>query len=171
MSGEKPIYHWKKRDKILYFLSLIPFAIAFIGGLVIMYPICIYMSFLWILIYFALIIFQAGCCISCPYRGKYCPAILGIYFSNVLSKFLYSDFEYEENQFKQNAIWSEITIVVFILYPVYWLFISNWFYVLIYFALIFLHFILFMPTQCRRCSFNCLCPGGKIINKIFPSGI
>ena len=166
MSGDQPIYKWKKRDKVLYFLSLIPFLLAFIGSIVIMYPICIYMVLLWILIYFALNIFQAGCCISCPYRGRYCPAILGIYLANLLSEFLYTDFEYEEKSFKQNALWAEITLAVFILYPVYWLFISNWIYVIIYFVLLLIHFLLFMPVQCRKCSFNCRCPGGKMVKKI-----
>jgi len=146
----------------MYFLSLIPFALALIGGLVIMYPICPYMSLVWLLIYFALNIFQAACCVACPYRGRYCPAIFGVHIGNRLSQFLYRDYEYEESFFNTNARWAEITLVVFLLYPLYWLYITTWYFVPLYLGLILLHLVLFMPYQCRKCSFSEQCPGGRM---------
>ena len=158
---EQNPYNWTKKDKWLYALSLIPVFIMFFLGFKVMVPICIYMFIIWILIYIIVNIFQAACCIGCPYKGKYCPPIFGIYMSNILSDYLYRDFESEPDFFKKNAKGGEISLLIFLLYPTYWLFITDWTYLLLYLSMIILHLVIFMPIQCRKCSYNKICPGGK----------
>lgn len=160
---EQDFHKWTKNDKWRYGVSLIPFAILFIGSIIIMSPICIYMSILWVLIYLVVNIFQATCCIGCPYRGQYCPAIFGVYLSNYLSALLYRDEIFDLKLFKQNAIWAEISLITFLIYPVYWLYQANWHYVVAYFGLILLHILLFMPLQCRKCGYRHVCPGGRFM--------
>ena len=165
MDNKTP-YHWKLKDKWLYALSLIPFVAMLILGLVIMTPICFYMSTVWILIYIVVNIFQAGCCVGCPYRGKYCPAFCGVFLGNMISSYIYSDYDFDEKFFKRNALWGEISLSIFILYPVYWLFISSWYLPLIYIGLFLLHVVLFLPSQCSKCSYNEVCPGGRFLSKV-----
>jgi len=158
-------YHWSSRDKWLYAISLIPFSILFFGVIYLLAGICIYMSVLWLLIYLVLNIVQGYCCIACPYKGKYCPAIFGVYLGNIISGFLYSEYEFDQKLFKLNARWAEFVLAIFILYPLYWLYTIDWYYVLIYIGLMVLHIVLFIPTQCSKCSFNDLCPGGVCYSK------
>jgi len=139
-------------------------------GIYVMTPICIYMSIIWLLIYFILNIFQAGCCVGCPNRGSYCPPIFGIYLSNILSEFLYKDFENDSVFIRKNAKGGELTLYIFLLYPTYWLFQENWIFLLIYLLMILLHLIIFMPTQCKKCSYNKTCPGGKTYFRFFCKG-
>ena len=154
-------YHWTAKDKSLYALSMIPFIALFVGTLYILSGYPVFIAAGWIILYLIVNVFQAGCCVGCPYRGKYCPAFVGVYLGNLLSGIIYKNREYDAKFFERNAAGGEITLTLFFLFPLYWLFISNWGYVPIYLGLVVLHIILFMPTQCPKCSYNETCPGGK----------
>jgi len=121
----------------------------------------LYIPMVWIFLYLIVNVFQAGCCVGCPYRGKYCPAFCGVYFGNMLSGVLYKNRQFDLKFYKKNASGGEIALTLFLLFPLYWIFLSNWYYILIYFALFAVHILLFMPNQCKKCSFNIICPGGK----------
>jgi len=158
---EKQTYNWTPKDKLRYFLSMIPVLVMIFGTSYIMLEFSIFLTVLWLIIYLVINIFQAACCIGCPYRGNYCPAFFGVYLGNKLSSFLYRDYEFDPKQFKQNALGGEISLAIFLIYPLYWLFITNWLYLLIYLGLVVLHIVIFLPTQCKHCSYSDTCPGGQ----------
>jgi hypothetical protein len=158
---DKQVYRWSKTDKLRYLLSMIPVVLMFIGTSYILWQFTIYMTILWWLIYVVLNLFQAACCIGCPYRGSYCPAFFGVYLGNKLSHALYKEEKFDLKKFRSNALGGEITLAVFLIYPLHWLFIYQWYYPLIYLLLIILHLVIFAPTQCKKCSYNETCPGGK----------
>ena len=158
---EQEYYKWTKKDQWLYFISLIPFVILFAGTLYVLRDYSILISILWIFLYLLVNIFQAGCCIGCPYRGKYCPAFCGVYLGNLLSGILYKNRQFDSKFYEKNAAGGEITLIVFLILPLYWIFLSHWYYMLIYLTLIITHIVLFMPIQCSKCSYNKTCPGGK----------
>jgi hypothetical protein len=166
-------YKWTIKDKCLYTISLIPFVLMVISTLYVLHPFSVYISLVWILLFFIINLFQAGCCIGCPYRGKYCPAFCGVYLGNILSSIIYKNRKFEVNFFKSNAKAGETTLILFILFPMYWIILVNWYYVIIYIGLIVTHVLLFMPSQCSKCDYSTICPGGKayqgyckLINKI-----
>jgi hypothetical protein len=154
-------YQWTKQDKWLYALSMIPFLVIFIGTSYLLATYSIYLMLILWGLYILTNFFQAGCCVGCPYRGKYCPALCGVYLGNFLSTLLYKDREFDEKFFKRNATAGEIMVVVLALYPLYWVFKTHWILVPIYVALLATHFLIFMSTQCGKCSYNTTCPGGK----------
>ena len=77
-------YEWTKRDKWLYALSMIPFLIVFVGTAYLLATYSIYLAIILVVLYVITNIFQAGCCVGCPYRGRYCPALFGVYLGNLL---------------------------------------------------------------------------------------
>lgn len=154
-------YKWTSKDKRMYVLSMIPFVVMSIGTLYILGKYSIVVPFIWILIYVIVNLFQAGCCIGCPYRGKYCPAFCGVYLGNFLSGMIYNSREFNSSFFQKNATGGEIALIIFILFPLYWIFSLSWYLVLIYIGLIFMHMLLFMSKQCPKCSYNKVCPGGR----------
>lgn len=154
-------YQWTKKDKWLYALSMIPFLVVFIGTLYLLTTYSIYLMFLFLGLYILTNFFQAGCCVGCPYRGKYCPALCGVYLGNFLSTILYKDREFDEKFFHRNATAGETMVIVLALFPLYWVFKTHWLLVPIYLALLAAHFLIFMSTQCGKCSYNTTCPGGK----------
>lgn len=158
---EQEYYHWTKKDIWLYGISIIPFVLMLAGTLYLLRNYSVFISVVWILIYLIVNIFQAGCCVGCPYRGRYCPAFCGVYFGNILSGILYKKRPFDPEFYKKNATGGEITLTIFFLFPLYWIFLVNWYYVLIYLGLVVTHIILFMPLQCPKCSYNKTCPGGK----------
>lgn len=158
---EQENYKWIRKDKWLYIFSMIPFLAMLVGTFYLLFNYSIYISIIWIFLYLVVNVFQAGCCVGCPYRGKYCPAFCGVYFGNLLSSFLYKNREFDPKFYENNASAGEITLVLFLIFPFYWIFLSGWYFILIYIALIIFHILLFMPNQCNKCSYNTICPGGK----------
>ncbi len=154
-------YSWTRIDKWWYFISMIPFALMFVGTFYLLVNYSIYLSVIWVVLYIIVNIFQAGCCVGCPYRGKYCPAFCGVYLGNLLSGILYKDRQFDAKFYENNAAGGEISLVVFLIFPIYWIFRSGWYFIPIYVVLVVAHVFLFMPKQCAKCSYNTTCPGGK----------
>lgn len=160
MTENGKAYQWTSRDKWLYWLSMVPFLVVFIGALLLLSTYSVWLSFTMMAFYLITCVFQAGCCIGCPYRGKYCPALFGIYFGNVLSTILYPKRDFDQKFFDRNATAGEIMVLVMILLPIYWVVKTSWWLLAVYLLLIAAHLVLFMPTQCEKCSYNETCPGG-----------
>ncbi|TFG49688.1 MAG: hypothetical protein E4H33_01725 [Anaerolineales bacterium] len=154
------IYKWTVKDKWLYWLSMVPFLVLFIGTVLLLGTYSPWLSVLLVIFYLLANLFQAGCCIGCPYRGKYCPAFFGVYLGNVLSGILYPNREFDQKYFDRNAAAGEILVLVVGLFPIYWVIKTAWYLLPIYLLLIAAHLVLFMPTQCEKCSYNETCPGG-----------
>ena len=153
-------YQWTPRDKWLYALSMVPFLVVFIGAALLLSTYSIWLTVVLIVLYLITNIFQAGCCIGCPYRGKYCPALMGVYLGNLLSSILYPKREFDQEFFDRNASAAEVMVLVVGLFPIYWVYKTGWYLVPVYLMLILAHLVTFMPTQCEKCSYNETCPGG-----------
>ncbi len=160
MAEEQGAYQWTSRDKYLYWLSMVPFLVVFIGALLLLTTYSAWLSVALMVFYLLTCVFQAGCCIGCPYRGKYCPALFGIYLGNLLSTLLYPNREFDQKFFDRNAAAGEIMVLVLALFPIYWVVKTSWWLLPVYLLLIAAHLVLFMPTQCEKCSYNETCPGG-----------
>jgi hypothetical protein len=160
------MYQWSKRDKFLYSAILIPFLVAFIGAAYLLATVSIYLTVIFLLLYVIANFFQAGCCIGCPYRGKFCPAVFGMYLANFLSATIYRKREFEPRFFKVNATLTEISVIIALLFPVYWLLSLNWYYLVVFLSLIVVHIVLFYPIICPKCSYNDTCPGGQVVHKL-----
>ena len=154
-------YQWTGKDKLLYTLSMIPFLIVFFGTMYLLSTYSIYLAIISVGLYILVNLFQAGCCIGCPYRGKYCPAFCGVYLGNFLSGILYKDRQFDKRFFERNATAGEITLLIWFIFPLFWVFQTGWYLVLVYLILSALHVILFVPTQCSKCGYNTTCPGGQ----------
>lgn len=162
----KDAYHWTAKDKWKYAMSLIPFLIAVIGAAYLLGTTSVFLPLIFIGLYLLGNIFQAGACTGCPYRGKYCPPVFGVYLGNFLSTILYKNKEFDIKFIGIQAKIAEVVIYGTFLFPIYWLFSIDWYYPVIYIMLLALHLILFMPNQCEKCSYNKICPGGIIWRKI-----
>jgi hypothetical protein len=160
------MYQWSKRDKFLYSAILIPFLAAFIGASYLLATVSIYLTVIFLLLYVIANFFQAGCCIGCPYRGKFCPAVFGMYLANFLSTTIYKKRNFEPRFFKVNATLTEISVIIALLFPVYWLLSLNWYYLVAFLSLIVVHIVLFYPIICPKCGYNDTCPGGQVVHKL-----
>ncbi len=154
-------YEWASRDKLLYLVSLVPLLGALATAIYVLAAAAVYLVVIFVVLYLAVNIFQAGCCVGCPYRGRYCPALFGIYLSNVISARLYRNRSYDPRFFKLNETLAEIALFLVLAVPVYWLALEGWYYVVGFFGLVVLHEALFFPTQCTKCSYHDTCPGGR----------
>jgi hypothetical protein len=154
-------HEWTAKDKWLYALAMIPFLVVFAGTAYLLSTYSVWLAIILIALYLVTNVFQAGCCVGCPYRGKYCPALCGVYLGNLLSGILYKDRPFDEAFFNRNAKAGETMLLILIVFPLYWVFQTAWYLVPVYLLLIGLHFALFMPTQCEKCGYQSTCPGGQ----------
>ena len=128
MTNHKCRYQWTSKDRHFYFLSLILFLIPFVGAAHVLANVSIYLLLTFIGLYILVNIFQAGACVGCPYRGKFCPAIFGVYFSNVISSIIYKNRTFEQRFFNMNANLASITCIIALSFPIYWLALSGWYF-------------------------------------------
>ena len=119
---EQKVYKWTNKDKWLYILSMIPFAMVFVGTAYLLATYSIYLLIIFMVLYIITNVFQAGCCVGCPYQGKYCPALCGVYLGNLLSSILYKNRQFDLKFFKLNATAGETMVLILVLYPLYWVF-------------------------------------------------
>lgn len=157
---EQHVHDWTSRNRWMYFISMIPFVAVFPGTAWLLAQYSITVMLIFIGLYLLANIFQAGACVGCPYRGRYCPAIFGVYLGNILSATMYRKREFEPKFFRVNANAAEIMVFVVMGFPVYWLYLAGWPWLGLYVALLVLHVVIFMPSQCSYCSYNETCPGG-----------
>ncbi|WP_455277167.1 hypothetical protein [[Eubacterium] cellulosolvens] len=166
MSKKKKIYQWSKKDKFLYLIALIPFLTAIVLASYFLSTVSFYLVIIFISFYIILNVFQACFCIGCPYRGRYCPSAFGVYLGNIFSSTFYKKKIFDLKFFKCNANLTTISLIIFLSFPVYWLTLINWQHLAIYLALIIAHIFLFFPTMCPKCSYNDICTGGQIAQKL-----
>ena len=166
MSRNAGCYQWTGRDKCYYFLSLIPFVIGFAVAGYILATFSIYLLLIFLGFYVVANIFQAGACVGCPYRGKFCTAIFGVYLGNLISSSVYKKRSFEQRFFNINAEIASVAAVITLLLPTYWLFIYGWYYLISYFVLTITHIFLFYRLFCPKCSYSDTCPGGRTVHKL-----
>jgi hypothetical protein len=154
-------YEWTERDKWVYLLVLTPFLVAFVGAAVLMATISIHWAITLIALYLLGNFFQAGCCIGCPYRGRYCPALFGIFFANRLSARIYGNRDHDERFFNRNAVLAAAVVVVIGVLCVSLLFTIHWAYAVAFLSLSTAHVVVFFRAICPKCGFNETCPGGR----------
>lgn len=160
-------YEWSDQDKLLYVLALIPFLVAFVGAAYLLGSISIYLILVLLGLYLLANLFQAGCCVGCPYQGRYCPAIFGVYLANWLSTRIYAHRQHDSRFFHTNATLAEITLVVMIAFAGLWLATLSWWFVIALLLLLATHMLLFLTLICPKCSYTDTCPAGKTACKLF----
>lgn len=161
MAQHCPAHEWTRRDKLTYLLALTPFLVAFVGALALVATISVYWTIALIALHMLGSVFQAGCCVGCPYRGRYCPALFGIYLANVFSARIYQDRQYDEKFFKRNAALAETVVVVIGILCSVLLFTIHWTLAVAFLALSAIHLYLFFGRICPKCGYNETCPAGR----------
>jgi len=159
-------YEWTRRDKLTYLLALTPFLVAFVGALALIATISVYWTIALIALHLLGSVFQAGCCIGCPYRGRYCPAVFGIFLANVFSARIYKDREYDQKFFKRNAALAETSVAIIAILCCVLLFTIHWTLAAVFLALGTIHVYLFFRQICPKCGYNETCPGGRAALKL-----
>ena len=154
-------YEWTRRDKFIYLLALAPFLVAFVGALALIATISVYWTIALIALHLLGSVFQAGCCIGCPYRGRYCPALFGIFLANVFSARIYKDREYDQTFFNRNAALAETVVAIIAILCCILLFTIHWTLAVVFLALGTIHVYLFFRQLCPKCGYNETCPGGR----------
>ena len=167
MTHKECIYQWTDSDKRFYFISLIPFLIAFVSAAYILATVSIHLTLTFIGLYIIGNLFQAGACVGCPYRGKFCPAVFGVYLGNVISSIIYKNRTFERRFFNINANAASITCMITLLFPIYWLTLSGWYYVVGYLVLVITYWFFFSLVFCLKCSYSDTCPGGRTAHAMF----
>jgi hypothetical protein len=167
MAQHETPYRWTGRDKLVYAIALVSFLVAFIGTIYLLGTISAVLSVILLGMYLMANVFQAGCCVGCPYRGKYCPALFGVYLGNWLSSRIYVGRQFNPRFFKTNATLGEISVIGILVFSGFWLASLNAWYVVILLLLVAAHLALFLALLCPKCGYCETCPAGKTACRLF----
>lgn len=167
MHQHETAYRWTARDKQIYALSLLPFLVGFIGSLVLLATLSPALPIIVLGLFLLGNVFQARCCVGCPYRGQYCPALFGVYLGNVLSVRLYREATHDPRLFKINATLGELTVLGLITMAAILLATLNVWYMVILLLLMAAHVLIFLRLICPRCGYNQVCPSGQTACRLF----
>ena len=166
MTRQCRAHEWARGDKLTYFYALVPFLVAFGGALALVATISVFWTITLFVLYLLGSFFQAGCCIGCPYRGRYCPALFGIFLANVVSARIYQDREHDEKFFKRNAALAETVVAIIAILCCVLLFMIHWTLAVVFLTLGTIHLYLFFKHICPKCGYNETCPGGQAAVKL-----
>ncbi|MCJ7701401.1 MAG: hypothetical protein MUO62_07455 [Anaerolineales bacterium] len=167
MCNHRNPYTWSRRDRVLYVFTLIPFGLAFLGTLYLLGTISLVLPFIVAGLYMLANVFQAGCCVGCPYRGRFCPAIFGVYLANFLSVRLYPKRQFNPRFFEINAALAEGCLLAILVLSAICLWGLHWGYVGGLVILIATHVFLTLWLFCPKCSYRDTCPAGKMACRLF----
>jgi hypothetical protein len=152
--------------KGVYFALTIPFLVIVILVFVYLWRNNILLSFVLLALYLATSYFQAYCCAyqECPYIGRFCPAIVGIYPANLFAKLLYGRKKVVESKvrFEVQATLATIGWLGIAILPLYWLWQLGAIFAIGYFASHVIYYLIYGLTVCPKCAIRDTCPGGKL---------
>jgi hypothetical protein len=109
---------------------------------------------------------QAYCCAyqECPYVGQFCPALFGIFPANLIARrMVKKGVTRSKKRFEVSAAVAFGSFLIgVVLLPLYWLYLLNIWYAVLYFAFHLVSVLIFFFTICPTCSIRDTCPGGKV---------
>jgi len=167
MACENCGYNWTAKDRYVYFLVLLPFLVGFLGSVVLIWGIHPLLAVVLLVLYVMGNVFQAQCCIGCPYRGKFCPPIFGVYLANLFSSWWYAGQVFDKEKFERSANIAMSFLAAALLFAFYWLYTIGWLYVVAVFLLMVLHTVLMLWLICPKCGYNDTCPAGILSCSMF----
>jgi hypothetical protein len=163
----KTPYHWSRQDKIVYMFVMLPFIAAFAGVIVLLANISLVLSVVFVALYLLGNVFQAACCVGCPYQGRFCPAAFGCYPANWLSTRRYAGRKHDPAFFERNATRGELSVISALVLACVGLATINGWYVVILLALVGMHFGLLLILFCPKCGYAGTCPAGQMACRLF----
>lgn len=164
MSSHPP-HQWTARQKLYYVLLLLPALAALIGAAWLLFASSWWLGVIYLSLLLGVHVAQARCCVGCPYRGRFCPAIYGVYLANPLSRLVFRNAVHTRKTYDRAAAFGISFVVAILLFPLYWLFTAACWYAALYVGLLLLHTTIFFPTFCPRCAYRETCPGGRLATK------
>ncbi len=110
--------------KPLYFALTIPLMALIILIFIYLWSFSFVLSIVFISFYVLACIFQAYCCAyqECPYIGRFCPALAGIFPANVIAKrFFIGRIEKSKAVFGLCATVGSVCLLGSIVFPIFWI--------------------------------------------------
>lgn len=153
------------RRKGLYLALTIPLLIILMSIFIYLWTFSFILSIVFLVFYLAMSFFQAYCCAyqDCPYVGRFCPAVIGIFGANIITKIFYKGLEIvkSKRRFNLHATLAIVGWLGLVGFPLYWLAKLDPVFVVGYVMSHVVYAVLFGLTICPVCAIRDTCPGGK----------
>jgi len=154
------------RRKGLYFALTIPLLSLLILAFIYLWTFNFVLPIVFVSFYLAMCYFQIYCCAyqDCPYVGGFCPAIVGIMPSSIMTKFIYGkkNIIKSKKSFEIHATLAFTGWLGLILFPLFWIAKLGILFAVGYAACHAVYYLIFGLTICPACAVRRTCPGGKL---------
>lgn len=149
--------------KGLYWLLTIPLLFVYVLIAAYLWTVGIGFFILYCLLFVFVSFFMSYVCVywECSYVGKFAPCVGGFCLPSSQIARLWKKTKRSKRIYNLTLNLAYLSFFGIILFPVYFLFLSGFFYLLAYMGIVIIYTVLFMLLICPVCATRHVCPGGQ----------
>jgi hypothetical protein len=154
--------------KTLYLVLTIPMMIIYIAIAVLLWHINFVFFAIYVVLFVLVALFMSYVCVywECPYVGRFGPCVGGFCLPASQIARLHKKSDISETRYNLYLNLAYLSFFGIILFPIYFLFMQGFLYLLGYLGVVLVYWLLFTLFICPFCATRHICPGGRAAVKI-----
>jgi len=154
--------------KSLYLILTIPMIVMYVVIAIFLWQINIVAFSIYVSLFVFVAFFMSYICVywECPYVGKFAPCVGGFCLPSSQIARLFKNAKRSETRYNIFLNLAYVSFFGIILLPIYFLYVQNVIYLLVYVGIIVAYWVMFTLYICPVCGTRHICPGGQTAVKI-----
>jgi len=154
--------------KTLYLVLTIPMIVMYVVIAIIFWQNNIVAFFIYVSLFVFVAFFMSYVCVywECPYVGKFAPCVGGFCLPSSQIARLFKNAKRSETRYSIFLNLAYVSFFGIILFPLYFLYVQNIIYSLVYIGIVIVYWVVFTLNICPVCGTRHVCPGGQTAVKL-----
>jgi hypothetical protein len=154
--------------KTLYLVLTVPMMVIYIAIALLLWQINVVFFAIYAALFVLVAIFMSYVCVywECPYVGRFGPCVGGFCLPASQIARLHKKSDISETCYNLFLNLAYLSFFGIILFPIYFLFVKGFLYLLGYIGVVVVYWLLFTLFICPFCATRNICPGGQAAVKI-----
>ena len=150
--------------KTLYLVLTFPMIVLYIFIAAFLWRIHIVASLVYLTLFIGVALCMSVVCVywECPYVGRFAPCVGGFCLPSSRLALLWKNQKISEKRYKLFYNLAFFFFFGIILFPLYFLFNTNWLFALGYFLVVVVYWLVYSFLICPVCATRFKCPGGQM---------
>jgi hypothetical protein len=156
------------KRKSLYLALTIPMIVVYIVISSILWKVNVVVFAIYVSLFVFVAFFMSYVCVywECPYVGKFAPCVGGFCLPSSQIARLFKNAKRSETRYNIFLTLAYVSFFGIILFPMYFLYVQNIVYLLVYIGIAVVYWVVFTLYICPVCGTRHVCPGGQAAVKI-----
>jgi len=156
------------KRKSLYLALTVPMIVVYIVISSILWKVNVVVFAIYVSLFVFVAFFMSYVCVywECPYVGKFAPCVGGFCLPSSQIARLFKNAKRSETRYDIFLTLAYVSFFGIILFPMYFLYVQNIVYLLVYIGIAVVYWVVFTLNICPVCGTRHVCPGGQAAVKI-----